>query len=276
MIGLELAFQVPFRKVSIAREERILREGAPVRHSRGGGEDVIWAPVRLRGLYPSPREPGKYAVEVRQRYSVNVDHEEKTWSWRPWSGPFPRCLLPRRDTARMRFRSLERWDYACSIAVQTEIVVVEALEAEKIDLRCSAELDGVMGAAFRSNALAIHGGYSTASGQRYYNGGLEIRFRDLPEAVGFTPALRLGDGREFPAARRGVSQRMYERAGGTRGFTITPMTFMLEVPGSYAGSVVLRSDAKVAYEDPAIKAIWDGELEFPVSFEVYSTEPNTP
>jgi hypothetical protein len=45
--------------------------------------------------------------------------------------------------------------------------------------------------------------------------------------------------------------------------------FGLQEPGDYAGTLVLSPDPNYAYEDPAIKAIWNGTLEFPISFSVY-------
>jgi hypothetical protein len=50
---------------------------------------------------------------------------------------------------------------------------------------------------------------------------------------------------------------------------------MLDEPNTYTGSIVLRADPNRAYEDPAIKTIWDGELEFPVSFSVLAEADNS-
>ncbi len=45
--------------------------------------------------------------------------------------------------------------------------------------------------------------------------------------------------------------------------------FGIEEPGDYSATLILRPDPKYAYEDPAIKTLWNGTLEFPISFFVY-------
>ena len=42
-------------------------------------------------------------------------------------------------------------------------------------------------------------------------------------------------------------------------------------PGEYKAAVVLRPDPNHAYEDPAIKEIWGGTLEFPITFAIDET-----
>jgi len=44
-------------------------------------------------------------------------------------------------------------------------------------------------------------------------------------------------------------------------------------PGDYEGTCVLRPDPNFAYDDPAIKEIWNGTLEFPMSFSLYEEMP---
>lgn len=276
VIALELPFAVPFQNVSIAMEEQILRGGAPLRSSQGSGGDLIRGQARFHALRPAPQKAGTYRMEIRQRYTLNLHHREHTWSWRPFRGPFPRCLLPARNTTTMRFRSLERWDYACSLMVRADIVVAEEPEAERIELESNPDLDEAVRAAISSTTTPfMRSWYSTASGRRTSTGGLQITYDDLPTAVGFRPELCLSDGREIPADRR-VSHRLYARAGSSGRFNVAASALGIEECGSYTGSMVLRSDPNVAYRDPAIKAIWDGTLEFPISFEVLSDEPNEP
>jgi hypothetical protein len=273
--ALELPFAVRFRNVSIAREEEILRDGVPLRSHQGGGDDVIRSQTRLRVLYRSPRTPGMYHVEIRQRYAFNLHHVERTWQWRPLSGPFPRCLLPRRNTTTMPFRSFERWDYACSIAVEADVVIVEKSQAESIELISNPDLDAAMQGAFRSKALSMMTSwYQTPSGRRMATGALGITYHDLPAAVGFELVLRLEDGREI-ASNPQISHRLFARAGSSGEFTVSPSNLMLDEPETYTGSIVLRSDPNRAYEDPAIKTIWDGELEFPISFTVSGSSDNS-
>ena len=173
----------------------------------------------------------------------------------------------------MPFRSFERWDYTCSLAAEADIVIVEKSQAERIELISNPDLDAAMQGAFRCRTFsAMTHWYQTPSGRRRASGTLEIAYRDLPAAVGFEPVLRLEDGREITSNRQ-TSHRLFARAGRTGNFWISPSNFILDGPETYTGSIVLRADPNSAYEDPAIKAIWDGELEFPVSFSV-AEEPN--
>lgn len=276
VIALELPFAVPFQNVSIAMEEQFLCDGASARHGQGSGGDLIRGQARFRALYPAPQKTGTYHVEIQQRYTFNLHHREHTWTWRPFGGPFPRCLLPVRHATTMRFRSLEQWDYACSLALQVEIVVVEKSRAERIELESNPDLDEAMRAAISSTTTPfMRSWYSTALGRRTSTGGLQITYDNLPAAVGFKPELRLSDGREIPADRR-VSHRLYARAGSSGRFNVAASALGIQKRGSYTGSIILRSDPNAAYRDPAIKAIWAGTLEFPISFEVFSDEPNEP
>jgi hypothetical protein len=214
-------------------------------------------------------------VEIRQRYALNLHHVERTWQWRPLSGPFPGCLLPRRSTTTMPFRSFERWDYACSVAAEADVVIVEKSQAERIELISNPDLDAAMQGAFRSKAIStMTSWYQTPSGRRQATGSLGIAYRDLPAAVGFELVLRLEDGREI-ASNRQISHRLFARAGSSGQFWVSPSNLMLDEPNTYTGSIVLRADSNRAYEDPAIKTIWDGELEFPVSFSVLAEADNS-
>ena len=271
-IALELPFTVPFQNASLARDEQVLSRGNPPRSSQSTAADVVQGVPRFHVLSPPPRRPETWQVQVRQRYTLNLHHAEHTWSWHPLSGPFPRCLLPYRTTTQTEFRSLDQWDYACAIVVQAEIVAVEPSEAETIELVSDPSLDQAMKAAFSSQAIPMGTWYQTARGKLQSMNALVILYHDLPAAVGFEPTLRLSDGREISADAR-ISHRLYARAGSSGQFTVSPSTLRFDEPGSYEGSILLRSDPNQAYRDPAIKAIWDGTLEFPISFTV-SEAPN--
>lgn len=271
-VALELPFAVRFGNASLARRQELLYEDQPPRSSEGSGGDVLSGRPQLRVLYPVPRRPGTYHLELRQRYTLNLHHREGTWSWRPLSGPFPRCLLPHRDITTMEFRSIEQWDYACSIGVDADVVVVEESQAERIELESNPDRDQAMQRAFSSRFVPLMRLYATPSGRRSSTGGLEIIYHDLPMAVGFLPMLRLSDGREILGDRR-ISYRLHARAGSSGQFSLSPSMVMPDEPGSYTGTLVLRADPNGAYRDPAIKTIWDGTLEFPISFAI-SEESN--
>jgi len=174
----------------------------------------------------------------------------------------------------MEFRSLEQWDYACSVGVDADIVVVERSQAERIELESNPDRDQTMQGAFKSRFIPLMRWYTTPSGRRRSTGGLEILYHDLPMAVGFQPMLRLSDGREILGDRR-ASYGLHARAGSSGQSSLPPSTLMPDEPGSYTGTLVLRADPNGAYRDPKIKTIWDGELEFAISFTI-SEEPNQP
>ena len=53
------------------------------------------------------------------------------------------------------------------------------------------------------------------------------------------------------------------RAGSSGNFQVNPSNFPMETPGRQTGTLILVPDPNLAYTDPAIKAIWNGTLEFP-------------
>ncbi len=51
---------------------------------------------------------------------------------------------------------------------------------------------------------------------------------------------------------------------------LNPWDFAVTEPGTYTGTLVLRADPNIAYTDPAMTAIWNGTLEYPISFTIHS------
>ena len=127
---LDRPFAVPFRNVSLARDEQIWCDGELLRSSTGSAMDVVAGLPVIRSLYPAPQNIGTYHIKSQVRYALNLHHRERTWSWRPLSGPFPRCLLPRRDSIVMPFRSLKQWDYTCTVVATADVVVVDKSQSE--------------------------------------------------------------------------------------------------------------------------------------------------
>jgi hypothetical protein len=147
--------------------------------------------------------------------------------------------------------------------VAAEIVMVEESEAETVGLVSNPRLDEAMRAALVCGMSSSTGNArSEAAGTRGNAGWVRITYQDLPAAVGFKSVLILSDGREILGRKW-----FYARAGSAGQFTVSPADFVMAEAGSYTGSLALRADPEVAYEDAAIKTIWDGTLEFPVSFE---------
>jgi hypothetical protein len=269
VVGVELPFAAAFRHVSIIRNEQFLREGKLARSSERSGHSIVKDTRRRWTLETAPERVGTYRVEVRQRYRLRLDRRERSWSWRPFSGPLPRSLLPTKRTRRWRSKPLKQWDYACSVAAQTEVVIAESSEVEAVGLKTNPGLDEAMRAAFDGTAAAFEPVPPPMRSAGHMPGGwlcLHIVYRDLPVAVAFEPLLRLPDGREFPSMGH-IGQRLMARTGSSGQLTV-PFFTMTGKPGSDAGNVVLRPDPSAAIGDPGIEAIWDAELTYPISFPV--------
>jgi len=270
VIGVELPFAVPFRHVTIARREQFVRNGKLQRCTEGSGRNIDKDMRRRWILDPAPERIGAEFVELRQRYRLRLDHLEARWSWHPFSGPFPQSLLPTKRTRGWRSKPLKQWDYACSVAAQTEVVIAESSEVETVALKTNPGLDEAMWAAFDGTAAAFERVPQPmrSASANHMSGGwlcLHLVYRDLPVAVAFEPLLRLPDGREFPSMGH-IGQRLVARTGSSGQLTV-PFMIMTGKPGSDAGAVVLRADPNAAHGDPGIEAIWDGTLEIPISYD---------
>lgn len=180
-----------------------------------------------------------------------------------WSDPSPRNgRLPVRVTRK----SLEDTPPAYRITVggNARIVIVEADRADTIPRVSDPEIDRVVRAAFIAvPAQASYGG-RTEEGARTILGGVRVENQALPVAAAFRATYRDASGFEasfedYPITiRKGMALRWFIDMG----------KLVIDRPGTYTGKVVLTPDPDAAYGDPEIESIWDGTLEFPVSFTV--------
>lgn len=131
------------------------------------------------------------------------------------------------------------------------------------------QTDDRMRAAIATETSERHGVYGTAAGRRGHRGSMSVTFKTLPAAAAFELSLRLADGRELPTGSKRQPQHFRLRAGDFGGFVVDVGSFGLTESGEYVGTLVLKPDPDYAYEDPAIKSIWNGTLEVPISFAVY-------
>jgi hypothetical protein len=275
VISVELPFALPFHTLTVAAEEQFLYEGGPSDWRPVGGRAVARGLPWRRAVYPAPGKAGVYPIELRQEYKVKLSDRQHMWSWRPFGGPFPRCLLPRRRTVIRRFVSPKVWDYKHAITLGAEVVVVEAEDAERVTLVSSAELDEGVRAAFGDGTTTRRGRASPGLSYAKSKGTVYIRYENIPAAVGFEPVLCLDDGREIASEGR-ASRRLHARAGGSGAFTVSPWILVSDESGPFRGVLELRAEPEVAYEDSAIKAIWGGTLAFPITFSVDRTVEPSP
>ncbi len=145
--------------------------------------------------------------------------------------------------------------------------------AERVELISSPEIDQGMHAAFSARHIWTIGEFSTPAGRRWMRGSAEILYKNIPLAAAFRVTLRLPDGRETPV--HGIWPPGFSaRTGSSGNFMVDPSNFVVEAPGRYRATLVLVPDPDLAYRDPAIKAIWSGTLEFPISFTITADEPD--
>jgi hypothetical protein len=95
----------------------------------------------------------------------------------------------------------------------------------------------------------------------------EYRIKTLPLAAAFELSCDWPTAGNYRQARIAAAASAYARQ--VRGVRGERGSFGVTEPGEYSGTLVLRPDPNYAYEDPAIKSLWNGTLEFPISFVVY-------
>jgi hypothetical protein len=269
VFSVEGPFQVHFARATVSESVGIWVDGKEISGGRGG-RNTFGAGPEFHSLYPEPQEPGLYRAEVRYEYALSLMTGETSWSWNPLRGRLPWSLLPQKTTRWVTPRSPP--DYMCHFNVPVELKVVRNAEAEKIGFLSDTGLDERMRSAFTAGPINMFGTYITPGGKRSYAGAIEIAYRALPSAVAFKSALRLATGDEITAQDKYTGRRR-ARANESGRFQISAPDFLLENTGEHQGTVILTPDPNYAYEDPAIQAIWNGTLEFPIRFTV-SPDPD--
>lgn len=278
VVSLERPFEVRFSYACAVEHVELLLDGRRVLgpSGRGGGPGHTFeVGPDFYNFTAGPLAPGFYKGEIRCEYVLTLATKKTSWSWHPLKGRLPRSLLPRkRVTASMSDRIP---DYTWRLSVPADFRVASRNKAEKIGLLSGAELDKRMRSAFTAGPRKISCTYPTDAGERHCKGALEIQYAALPAAVAFTPTLRLANGtrisRYFLARYPG---RYRARANASGTFSISPWDFRLERTGDYTATVILTPDPNDAYEDPAIKAIWNRTLEFPIRFTIDCTSSLVP
>ncbi len=260
-IGAELPFKVDFRSF-LWNEETISVNGQPViqHHSDrtlDHGPSTLDVPM-------FDTQPGTYPVELRIQCSLGIERASRGMTLLgylhdalPRLIPDPRAWLPART-------------YECDFTVPSEVSIVA--DAEKVELTSSPALDQVMRGAFYAKYEAMETTLPSPAGPRRVRGSARIVYENIPQAAAFSILLRLPDGREIP--QQGVWPEFLARAGSSGDMIVNPSSFPVETPGRRKATLVLIPDPNLAYRDPAIKAIWNGVLEFPISFFVDANQPS--
>jgi hypothetical protein len=268
-ISVEPRFNVSFRHMMVPYERYVWVDGENQYGSSSptGGSSFNTRP-QFYVLHPEPAEPGTYRMEIRYKYSLIAHSRTSTaWGWNPFRGRFPRNLLPRKGMRIISSTPPVDPNYVCEFTVPVEVAVVENEKAENVTLISDPELDRSMQAAFTTKIGRMSGTYSTSAGKREYSGGIQIYYNNIPAAAAFQHVFQFPDGREVvEKPHREEPIRLRAKSSGM--FFASPRVFLLEQPGQYSGTLILRPSIEAAYRDPAIKSIWNGELKFPISFTV--------
>jgi len=211
------------------------------------------------------REAGTYPVEIRLQYALGIERAGRLRSLldsllRRMGGTVGPGWQPARS-------------YDCDFTVRTEIVVAAPEEAETVELVSNPDLDRAVRKAFRMDNPDPNGAPATSAlQQQIIPSGFHIPYQDLPIAVSFRCVRRLPDGREIPVPTWQPEQ--FRAPAGSSGLLFVDLQAGSRPgAGGALGTIVLKPDPELAYQDPTIKAIWNGSLEFPVQPAV-APKPN--
>jgi len=272
-ISVEPRFNVRFRHMMVPYERYLWVDGKNQYGSSSptGGNSFNTRP-QFYVLHPKPAEPGTYLMEIRYKYSLIAHSRTETvWGWNPLRRGFPRNFLPCKEKRIISLSPPVDPNYVCEFTVPVEVLMVENEKAEKVTYVSSSELDQSMPVAFTTETPRMSGTYSTPSGKRQYSGGIKIHYKDIPHAAAFQRVFQFPDGREAVEKDR-HEEPIRLRANSSGVFFPSPRVFLLEQPGQYSGTLILRPNIEAAYKDPAIKSVWNGELRFPIAFTVEAVE----
>jgi len=284
-ISAELPFRLYVPHGSIQLRQGIEGEETPAKRQIPRGTNTLTTTPHFFLVHSLPPEPGIYRVNIS--YDCTMDLQRRRISL--WERIRVYTMTRILKRTRIFARRAQRKTYRCRFTVPVEIKVTEKEMAERLDLICGDPIDKTVRESITANVLADrHGVYESLAGRRGYRGSTILAFENPPIAVAWQLSLRLADGRELPpgsvrpAGSRelppetdGRPQRIRVRAGSGDLYVVDLGRFGIEEPGEHSGTLLLRPDPNYAYEDPAIKSVWNGTLEYPISFFVY-TKTRTP
>jgi hypothetical protein len=222
----------------------------------GTGPQVLVSPV-------APDRCGKFSMELRLHYALVPPREDR----RPYPtnpvGQFVYDLLDRINRRRQSTGSEER-PYQVSFRVPVDINVVPETEAEQVQLLSSPELDARMKEGLRPR-VSLRG---------FDQQPLEVRVfaRCLPATVVFDCFLELPDGTKIRSSRP-ENRHLTGYAGQDFELRLWWEEYRVDRFDVPEAKLVFESDPNHAFEEPTIKAIWNGRLKFPNPFRTAS-DPN--
>lgn len=210
----------------------------------------------------TPSQAGKFSMRIQYRCSLAPSPRDLFFYFSNPVGHLMYRLLTWMG-AEPEWKPEDRW-YHARFSVPVDVNIVEPARAEQVQLVSNPELDNLMKGAFRSEVLSGHSGASL---------GLHISAKRLPIDAAFRYARELPDGTRITSSKP-WNERFYVYAGRDFALDLRLEDFRLSRPGSYEGRFVFEPDPDYALEEPTIKSMWNGRLEFPAHFTI-APEPNT-
>jgi len=264
-ISVQRQFPLSIPGYRIEFQEHVWGDGR-LMDSNWVSRSTLYGFPEILNAWTQPLEPGIYHAEIYTMCKIINNTARRFTLWDRLSMSLRR-LLGRPPAARTP--ASNPMTYGCQFVVPVDLNIVEKDQAERLERIADPQTDKTMRTAIAIETSDRHGVYGTPVGRRGHRGSTNVTLQTLPVAAAFALSLRLADGRELPSGPHPQPQRIRVRAGRSGGFAVNVGSFGITEPGDYAGTLVLRPDPNYAYEDPAIKTLWNGTLEFPISFAVY-------
>lgn len=151
--------------------------------------------------------------------------------------------------------------YQTTVVTPVQISLVEPEEADRVELRSDTTLDEAMEGSFSTSDRHVSG---TVNG-RQWTGGMTISYENLPANMAMKLVYVDQRGRETD-----INDWHFTAMRGESGHLNVPMGRVVHhlTPGRHRGEFVLRLDEEAAQRDAAFESVWDGELRFPIEFDV--------
>jgi len=209
-----------------------------------------------------PDRPSKLRMEVQYQYLLRPPSSGEFYFKNPL-GRFLRGLLTRMKIEPWLPPPEKKW-YQVHFQVPVEIDVVEEAQAEQVQLLSDPELDSRMRDILRSKV------WSNAPGGP---GALYVTGQVLPANVAFRCFLELPDGTRIMPYQPEL-RRLRGYAGWDFAVSQPLGRLVSPEPGTQEAKFVFEPDPNYALDEPTMKSIWNGRLEFPIRFPI-PPEPNT-
>jgi hypothetical protein len=261
-VSLEWPYNLEFSESRVKREAKLWLEGEKV--NLGKLEFDPWGhPRRFLTCGKEPLPVGTYDGIVQFDCALTRFRADAPLWWRLRSlfrgrRPIGRTLQPI-GSYRTRFE------------MPLRITVEQGDDAEGVRLVTNPKLDEEVRQSFtcrRWTAKSAQAEQLSASSEV-----LHLKCTNAPVALAFQAMLRLSDGREIQPRHARLAQLRLRK--DESGYLVAySRRFELRRPGNYRATVVLRPDPNYAYEDPAIKEIWGGTLEYPIHFKIMGIDPD--